>query len=103
MRNIFTTTLRLNLNDEEDRRAWVYLQSMDKQKYRSYREAIVTAVNDYFSRQEQAQQEQAFLDRVMATIEKSLQNFPVSAAPPAFASEPDESSLDADLAFADSF
>ena len=54
MRNTFTTSLRLNLNEPADRQAWMYLQTMDKAKHRSYREAIVVAINDYFSRQEQA-------------------------------------------------
>ncbi len=53
MKRIFTTTLRLDMTDEEDRRAWSYLQRMDKKQYRSYSRAIVAAVNDYFGRQEQ--------------------------------------------------
>ena len=52
MKRIFTTTLRLDMTDEEDRRAWSHLQRMDKKQYRSYSKAIVAAVNDYFGRQE---------------------------------------------------
>lgn len=37
MTEIFTTTLRLNLDNEEDRRAYAYLRSMDRTRYRSYR------------------------------------------------------------------
>ena len=108
MRNTFSTTLRLNLNEPADRQAWMYLQTMDKAKYRSYREAVVTAVNDYFSRQEQAVKEQAFLDRVVDTIQQSLQNMTVSVQPPKLTAEPvpnedEDDSLDAALAFADSF
>ena len=104
MRNTFTTSLRLNLNEPADRQAWMHLQTMDKAKYKSYREAIVTAINDYFSRQEQVVKEQAFLDRVLATIETGLRSIPVSAQPPIPAEpELDESSLDDALAFADSF
>jgi hypothetical protein len=33
---IYTTTLRLNLADEDDRRAYEHLQRMDKKQYRSY-------------------------------------------------------------------
>ena len=106
MRNTFTTSLRLNLNEAADRQAWMYLQTMDKTKYRSYREAIVTAVNDFFARQEQAVKEQAFLDRVVDTIQRSLQGMTVSvqpAEPPMDTGCDDEDSLDAALAFADSF
>ena len=52
MKQIYTTTLRLNLADEDDRRAYEHLQQMNKKQYRSYSKAIVTAINDYFERQE---------------------------------------------------
>ena len=106
MRNTFSTTLRLNLNEPVDRQAWMYLQTMDKAKYRSYREAIVIAVNDYFARQEQAVKEQAFLDRVVDTIQRSLRNMTVSVQSAESAPDPEineDDSLDAALSFADSF
>ena len=124
MRNIYTTTLRLNLNDPEERRAWEHLRQMDKKKYRSYSKAIVTAVNDYFDRQERLEadpyletreKEDAYLERVLTTIREGLQASPAtmaaglvqllqSAQP--VADEPKESdndSLDVALDFADSF
>ena len=36
MKQIYTTTLRLNLADEDDRRAYEHLQQMNKKQYRSY-------------------------------------------------------------------
>lgn len=83
MSNLFTTTLRFNLNREDDRRALEYLRSAGG--YRSYSRAVIAAVNDHFSRREQMkddpyletrEKEDAFLRRVQETIEKSL-----SAAP----------------------
>ena len=53
MKQIYTTTLRLNLADEDDRRAYEHLQRMDKKQYRSYSKAIVTAINDHFEQQAQ--------------------------------------------------
>ena len=124
MRNIYTTTLRLNLNDPEERRAWEHLRYMDKKQYRSYSKAIVTAVNDYFDRQERLEadpyletreKEDAFLEKVLATIREGLQASPASmaaglvqllqAAQPVAdePKEPDNASLDAALDFADSF
>ena len=52
MKQLYTPTLRLNLADEDDRKAFDYLQRMDKKRYRSYSKAIVAAVNDHFERQE---------------------------------------------------
>lgn len=81
MRNKISTNIRLNLDKEADRRTWEYLQNMDRKKYKSYSRAIVTAVNDYFDRQERLaadpyletrEKEDAFLDRIIATIEQGL-------------------------------
>ncbi len=75
------TNIRLNLDREADRKAWEYLRNMDRKKYKSYSRAIVTAVNDYFDRQEQMKKdhyletrkkEDAFLEKVLTTIEQGL-------------------------------
>ena len=82
MSEIFTTTLRLNLDNEEDRRAYAYLRSMDRKKYKSYSSAIVAAINDHVSRQERLSndpflvtrdRQEAFLQEVKDTIRESLQ------------------------------
>ena len=82
MSKIFTTTLRLNLDNEDDRRAWEYLRSMDRTRYKSYSSAIVTAVNNHFSRQERLaddpfletrERQEAFLSEIKDTIRESLQ------------------------------
>lgn len=118
MKQIYTTTLRLNLADEDDRRAYEHLRKMDKKKYRSYSKAVVAAVNDYFERQERLaadpyletrEKEDAFLRRVTAIIEQSLRfahagMLPIMlpAAAEASPAEDDEN-LSAALDFADSF
>lgn len=53
MKNIYTTTLRLNLDNVADREAREHLQRLDRAKYRSVNRAVITAVNAYFGRQEQ--------------------------------------------------
>ena len=82
MSEIFTTTLRLNLDNEDDRRAYEYLRSMDRTRYRSYSSAIVTAINDHFSRQERLaadpfletrERQEAFLQEVKDTIREAVQ------------------------------
>lgn len=118
MKQIYTTTLRLNLADEDDRRAFDYLQRMDKKQYRSYSKAIVAAVNNYFERQERLtadpyletrEKEDAFLQRVMEVIGQSLRSAPApmlqfaQPTPQPAAPEPDDEELSAALDFADSF
>ena len=76
-RKIINTNIRLNLCDEQDRQAWEYLQTMDREKYKSYTRAIVVALNDYFSREyrneadpylETREKEDAFQERVETAI-----------------------------------
>ena len=80
-RQIVSTNVRFNLEKEPDRMAWEYLQRRNKRQYRSYRKAIVTAVNDYFERQrrltadpylETREKEDAFLQRVLETIQEGM-------------------------------
>ena len=69
-RKIINTNIRLNLCDEQDRQAWEYLQTMDRQKYKSYTRAVVVALNDYFSRI--YRKEDAFLERVETAIRNGV-------------------------------
>jgi len=79
---IARTVLRMNLEKEADRRAWEHLRRLDRKAHKSYSHAIITAVNDFFDRQERhlndpylvtKEKEDAFLQRIMETIAKGLQ------------------------------
>lgn len=80
-KNIYATTLRLNLDNPADRAAWEHLQRLDRVQYRSVSRAVVTAVNAFFDRQERLasdpyletrEKEEAFLQRVLDTIREGL-------------------------------
>lgn len=82
MKRLYTTTLRLNLENEADREALEHLRRMDRKKYRSVNSAVITAINAYFSRQEQLEadpyletrkKEDPFLQRVIDTIQSAQQ------------------------------
>ena len=114
MKQIYTTTLRLNLADEDDRRAYEHLQRMDKKQYRSYSKAIVTAINDHFERQarlasdpylETREKDDAFLRLIQRTIEKSVlyNSTPLLKDVPQVISTEDDEELSAALDFVDSF
>ena len=93
--NIVTTNLRLNLDNAEDRRAWERLRRMDRTRYKSSGRAIIAALNEFFDRQERLvndpyletrEKENAFLQRVLDTVERGLRSAPprpqtVSVAP----------------------
>ena len=82
-RRIVNTNIRLNLDRPDDRRAWEYLKRLDRKKYKSYSRAVVAAVNDHFSREEQLEadpyletreKEDAFLGKVLDTIREGMQS-----------------------------
>ena len=123
MSEIKETTLRLDLEKTADRRAWEYLQSRDREKYKSYSKTVVIAVNEYFERQERLQndpyletreKEDAFLravtdDTIHSTLSgyaaiggllQLLQQSAPQAPPPAANTEEDISTA---LDFAGSF
>ena len=78
--NLFTTTLRLNLNNAQDMEAWNNLMSTDRNQpeYSSYSRTIVTAINDHFARQDRMEEQQewetALLKKIESTIQKTLTN-----------------------------
>ena len=105
--NIVTTNLRLNLDNAEDKRAWECLRSMDRTRYKSYSRAVVAALNDFFDRQERLSndpyletraKEDAFLQRVLDTVEHGLRSASPSAQTLSVVPTPDNVSAKSDNA-----
>ena len=80
-KKIINTNIRFNLDNEDDRKAYEYLQGMDRKQYKSYTRAVVAALNFYFDRQilleadhylETREKEDIFLQKVLDTIEQGL-------------------------------
>ena len=90
--NLFTTTLRLNLNNAQDMEAWNNLMSTDRNQpeYSSYSRTIVTAINDHFARQDRMEEQQEWeatlLKKTEAKIRETFTNclkeFQLTATPP---------------------
>jgi len=78
--NLFTTTLRLNLNNTQDMEAWNNRMRADstQPEYSSYCRTIVTAINDHFARQDRMEEQQewetALLKKIESTIQETLTN-----------------------------
>ncbi len=81
MKKTVSTNIRFNLKNEADRKAWEFLQSMDRKKYKSYSKAVVCALCEYSEREhklsndpylETREKEDAFLNRILQTIETGL-------------------------------
>ena len=79
--NIRNTNLRFNLDKDQQRRAWEYLQTMEKQEFKSYSHVIALALVDYFDRYYRTQEdpyletrerEERFVAQIIEAVEKSL-------------------------------
>ena len=79
--NIRNTNLRFNLDKDQQRRAWEYLQTMDRQEFKSYSQAISVALVDYFDRHyrthsdpylETREREELFVKQIVTAVESSL-------------------------------
>ena len=129
-RKIISTNIRFNLAKPEDREAWDHLQRLDRNKYKSYTRAVVTALNAYFRREEAIaaepyletrEKEDAFLERVIAAVQQGFQtaapslllgslmnlaqsgNLPTAPAQRSSVDEEPDELVDDALDFADSF
>lgn len=68
--------IRFNLDKENDRKAYDYLQNSDK----SYSKAVISAICDYMELLEKSSNENSFLERVIATIrEETVKVNPLSS------------------------
>ena len=79
--SVHTTNLRFNTEKETQRRAWEFLQGMDKQRFKSYSQVISTALVEYFEREtklrddpflETWEREERFVERIVAAVESAL-------------------------------
>ena len=80
--NIRSTNLRFNLDNDLQNRAWQYLQTMDKQHFKSYSNVIAVALVDYFDRYYRSQddpyletreREERFVDQIVSSVESAME------------------------------
>ena len=79
---IRSTNLRFNLDKDVQNRAWQYLQTMDKKKFKSYSQIIAISLVDYFDRYykkqdepylETREREERFVDQIVASVEAAME------------------------------
>ena len=106
--NVKALCLRFDLADEDERRAYDYLQNRDKVEFGSYTKLVSRAVNEFFERRlrlkddpyfETREKEDAFIARVLDAVRHSAASLPVSQEVKA---ENDEN-VEAMFAFLDGF
>ena len=60
--------IRFNLNNENDRKAYNYLQGTEK----SYSKAVISAICEYLGLSERTATEDAFRERIISTIREEV-------------------------------
>ena len=84
--NVKALCLRFDLADEDERKAYDYLQSRDKAEFGSYTKLVSRAVNEFFERRarlendpyfETREKEDAFVERILSALQYAT---PVSPA-----------------------
>lgn len=79
--NIRSTNLRFNLDKDVQNRAWQYLQTMDKKKFKSYSQIIAISLVDYFDRYykqqddpylETREREKRFVEQIVTAVENAM-------------------------------
>ena len=80
--NIRSTNLRFNLEKDTQMRAWQYLQTMDKQHFKSYSNVIAVALVEYFDRYYRSQddpyfetreREERFVNQIVSSVESAME------------------------------
>ena len=80
--NIRSTNLRFNLEKDTQKRAWQYLQNMDKQQFKSYSNVIAVALVEYFDRYYRSQddpyfetreREERFVNQIISSVESAME------------------------------
>ena len=80
--NIRSTNLRFNLEKDTQKRAWQYLQNMDKQQFKSYSNVIAVDLVDYFDRYYRSQddpyfetreREERFVNQIISSVESAME------------------------------
>lgn len=80
--NIRSTNLRFNLEKDTQKRAWQYLQTMDKQQFKSYSNVIAVALVEYFDRYyssqddpyfETREREERFVNQIISSVESAME------------------------------
>ena len=80
--NIRSTNLRFNLEKDTQKRAWQYLQTMDKQQFKSYSNVIAVALVEYFDRYYRSQddpyfetreREDRFVNQIISSVESAME------------------------------
>lgn len=72
---VIKTNLRFNLDKETDKKAYEFLQSLDKSEYKSVNRFVISLINDYADKKHIEQKEHNFTEKIVSAIREELKAF----------------------------
>ena len=73
--NIKKTNLRFNLDKESDKKAYDFLQSLDKSSFKSVNRFVIYLVNDYADNKHRERAESQLTEKIVSAIREELKAF----------------------------
>ena len=72
---VIKTNLRFNLDKEADKKAYEFLQTIDKSSYKSVNRFVIFLINDYADKKHIEQSERNFTEKIVSAIREELKSF----------------------------
>lgn len=72
---VIKTNLRFNLDKEADKKAYEFLQSLDKSSHKSVNRFVISLINDYADKKHIEQTERNFTEKIISAIREELTAF----------------------------
>ena len=80
--NIINVKVRMNLDREEDRKAWENLRQLDRKKYKSYSRAFLKAINHLASKDDPKEERRKEQEKLLRLIAREVNSSVHSALAP---------------------
>ena len=72
---VIKTNLRFNLDKEADKKAYEFLQTIDKSSHKSVNRFVISLVNDYAAKKHREQKESHLTEKIVSAIREELKAF----------------------------
>ena len=69
------TNLRFNLDKESDKKAYEYLQSLDKSSHKSVNRFVISLINEYENKKHCERAEKDFTEKILSAIRNEMRAF----------------------------
>lgn len=73
--SVIKTNLRFNLEKDDDKKAYDFLQTIDKSTHKSVNRFVISLINEYADKKHIEQTEAKFIERIVLAIRDELSNF----------------------------